>query len=994
MPAREELLDRRFDAVVLDWDGTVVPSRAADGGPARRRIEALSSAGVHVVVVTGTNVDNVDRQLRARPSGAGGLHLCCNRGSEVFEVTGSGPELLSRRVATSDEDAALDRSAAAALAALEDRGLHASVVSARRNRRKIDLIPQPRWADPKKAELAELTDAVMDRLHGAGFADLEEVVALARAAAREAGLEDPRVTSDVKHVEIGLTDKSDSAVWAAGRLAAEGVTGGLVLLAGDEFGPAGGTPGSDSLLLVEAFERATAVSVGVEPWGVPEGVLHVGGGPGACLALLDAQLARRRDRRVPDIDPDPRWVLPLPGSPVALRVGESLGTVANGWTGTRGSLEEDGPGAVPLLVANGVYTEAGALVPGPDWTRVDRPRRDRRRTVRRWLDLRSGLLLRDDGVDGALRSLRFACAAPPYALAMRVERADGGDGPLDGGEPLRPPGAGGAYVVSSDGDTLVATTTGGGACLAAAARDETVGTGARRVLERLVGWGAGRDPTGCRSSARERLDAATSSGFDGLLAAHRARWARRWAEVGIAIEGDPACELATRFAVLHLLAASGDTPEAAVGARGLTGEAYAGHVFWDADVFVLPALVVLDPGSARSMLEYRVTRLPAALELAASLGRRGARFPWESAGDGRDVTPRLATGPDGTPVTITTGELEEHIVADVAWAADHYAAWTADPGWLDDGGRDLVVETARYWASRVRTAADGTVHLDRVTGPDEYHTAVDDNAYTNVMARRNLRRAAGLLHAAGGSAATTEAAALAVLADRIVDGFDPALGLYEQFAGYFALEPLLVDQVGTAPLSPDVVLGRERVEHSQLIKQADVLMLHHLVPDEVVPGSLDPCLDFYGPRTTQGSSLSPAIQASLLARAGRPDEALAPFRLAARLDLDDVTGTTAGGLHLATLGGVVQALVAGFAGLAPTAGGLAVDPRLPAAWDALDLGVHLGGRLVRVRSEHDRVTIACDGPLDVSVAGRAPVRCTGPVTVLPLPSREHRRCEP
>ena len=221
-------------------------------------------AGVHVFVVSGTHVENIDGQLEARPRGPGQLYLCCNRGSEVFEVTGKGPILVSRRVASTDEDQALDRAAEGTVERLRTRGLEAKVVTQRLNRRKIDLIPLPEWADPKKADIDLLADAVSARLAAAGIADLAEVVALAGDAARAGGLVDPRITSDVKHVEIGLTDKSDSARFAASWLATRGVTGALVLIGGDELGPIGGVAGSDSLMLVHALARATVVSVGVD----------------------------------------------------------------------------------------------------------------------------------------------------------------------------------------------------------------------------------------------------------------------------------------------------------------------------------------------------------------------------------------------------------------------------------------------------------------------------------------------------------------------------------------------------------------------------------------------------------------------------------------------------------------------------------------------------------------------------------------------------------
>ncbi len=153
-----------------------------------------------------------------------------------------------------------------------------------------------------------------------------------------------------------------------------------------------------------------------------------------------------------------------------------------------------------------------------------------------------------------------------------------------------------------------------------------------------------------------------------------------------------------------------------------------------------------------------------------------------------------------------------------------------------------------------------------------------------------------------------------------------------------------------------------------MVKQADVLMLHHLIPDEVAPGSLEPNLAFYEPRTAHGSSLSPAIHAALFARAGRHAEALAALRIAARIDLDDLTGTSASGLHLATMGGVWQALAFGFAGIRPRGDVLLVDPQLPATWEALELRLRFRGRPFVLRLADDGVTVDGSG---VAVEERA-----------------------
>ncbi|MBD0349489.1 MAG: hypothetical protein ICV59_10085, partial [Thermoleophilia bacterium] len=348
-------LDRRFEAVVFDWDGTAVPDRQADASDVRRAIEALCALGMDFYIVTGTHLDNVDGQLGARPRGPGRLYICVNRGSEVFVAGQHGVELVERRTATGEEDAALDAAARSTVAALAARGLQAEIVSQRLNRRKVDVIPEPDWVEPPKARIGDLLVAVEGRLRAAGLRGLPEVVQLAAAAARASGLEEPRVTSDAKHVEIGLTDKADAARWVFADLWRRGVSPGLVLVVGDEFGSLGGLPGSDSLLVVPEYEGAAVVSVGPEPTGAPPGVVHLGGGPEAFLALLEDQLARRERGDVPEIAEDADWTVAVDGlDPELERVHETLLTLADGRIGTNGSPAWVHPLAEPRVLPAGV----------------------------------------------------------------------------------------------------------------------------------------------------------------------------------------------------------------------------------------------------------------------------------------------------------------------------------------------------------------------------------------------------------------------------------------------------------------------------------------------------------------------------------------------------------------------------------------------------------------------------------------------------------------
>ena len=957
---------------MLDWDGTAVTDRHADAGALRELVEAACAAAIDVAIVSGTNVGNVDGQLGARPRGPGELHLLLNRGSEVYLAGRQRPRLLERRLATAAEDRALDTAAQAVADELTARGLAVRIVARRLNRRKIDLIPEPGWADPPKAAIAELLAAVRARLRAGGIDDLDEVVALARSASIAAGLPGARITSDAKHVEIGLTDKCDSARWYFDRLWRRGIAPGQTIVVGDELGPLGGVAGSDAALL--ARRCAAAVSVGIEPAGVPAGVVHVGGGPAALLELLSDQLARRARHELPPLAADAAWTLEIAEiDPRLERVHESQLTVADGRIGTTGAPISAHHLADPTVFCAGVYRGQGAaseLLPAPLWNRVALAAAPRRR-VRRTLDLHAGVLHQRLSAPGGgqVEAMLFSSLARPGTAVLRAR------GPRDALRPGEPLVAVDDVAergrveeadwmrVEGDADGLVVAAT------QDVVRDDDV-----LALDRVASFRPHRGrPLEPATVVRELHDA-TGAGFDALLAAHRATWGERWNAADVRIDGDPELQHAVRFALFHLMASVGTHDEAAVGARGLAGPGYRGHVFWDADVFVLPFLAATHPPAARAMLDYRVRRLGRALTAARTAGRQGARFPWESARTGEDVTPAVARSRSGESGPVQTGPLEEHIVADVAWAAACYVDWTGDRAFAEGAGLRLLVETARYWASRIERDGDGTAHLRGVIGPDEYHEPVDDNAFTNVMARWNLRRAVADRRRDGRS---RRARGVARLADALVDGYDATGGLYEQFAGFHALEPLMIAEVAPQrPVAADLLLGRERCAGAQVVKQADVLMLHYLLPDEVAPGSLAANLEHYEPRTAHGSSLSPGVHAALLMRLRRWEEALALLRTAARIDLDDIGQTTAGGLHVAAMGSVWRTLVWGFAGLRPAGAALALDPRLPPDWAGIELRVTYRGIRARIAVDGDGVSVACEGELAVVPPGE-----NQPVTV-------------
>jgi hypothetical protein len=208
MKKQAKATERSFAVICFDWDGTAVVDRHADAAPVRSRVERLAALGVDVAVISGTNAANVDGQLRARPEVEGRVFLFLSRGSEVYVVGPRGPRLLERRQASAEEETQLTAAAEAVRDELARRGLDADIVYDRLNRRKVDLIPA--WADPPKAQIDVLQQKVNARLAKAKMGGVGEVIDLARRLARQAGLAHPAITSDIKNVEIGLTDKSDS----------------------------------------------------------------------------------------------------------------------------------------------------------------------------------------------------------------------------------------------------------------------------------------------------------------------------------------------------------------------------------------------------------------------------------------------------------------------------------------------------------------------------------------------------------------------------------------------------------------------------------------------------------------------------------------------------------------------------------------------------------------------------------------------------------------
>jgi trehalose/maltose hydrolase-like predicted phosphorylase len=500
-------------------------------------------------------------------------------------------------------------------------------------------------------------------------------------------------------------------------------------------------------------------------------------------------------------------------------------------------------------------------------------------------------------------------------------------------------------------------------------------------------------------SAKATLARSHALGWRAVLASHEAAWNTRWAASDIRIEGDDELQQAVRFALYHLTSAANPGDESvSIGARGLTGDAYFGHVFWDTETYLLPVYTAVWPQAARALLMYRFHTLPGARAKAAHGGWRGALYAWESADTGVETTPERVVGPDGSLVEILTGQMEHHISADIAYAVWQYWRATGDDDFFVHAGAEILLDTARFWASRAVAEADGRRHIRRVIGPDEYHEDVDDNAFTNVMARWNIARGLDALDVLRSrwpdrGSALREKLALSddELADwrdaiaRIVTGFDATTGLYEQFAGFHGLELLDLSAYADRTTPIDVVIGRERTQRSQVVKQADVVTLIGLLPDEFPGATAETNFRHYEPRCAHGSSLSAGMHALVAARLGNAEMALRYLRETAALDLDP-DPNSAGGVRIAGLGGLWQAVVLGFGGLDLRGDTLAINPKPPPQWRSLSFGVCWKGRTVQVRIAEQKVqaSLSEGEAIEVRIAGAVRNLTPGVTVEVPL----------
>ncbi len=705
--------------------------------------------------------------------------------------------------------------------------------------------------------------------------------------------------------------------------------------------------------------------------------------------------------------------------PARLPAQETVFTVGNGYVGTRGTFEEGYPGREPVTLVHGLWDDVPIvfteLVNAPNWTGVDilvngEPFRLDRGTLlayRRDLDMRQAVVRRyvrwqspkGDVVD--IYAERFAAWDDPHVLAQRVWVT-----PVNAPVEVRMTPYLSAWVSNpevmhwqrvAEGEGWVHVRT------RHSARDVVVGhtltpwgkevaardgfalpgqwgevlawrlePGEFAGLDRLAALVTDREAEEPQRAVQDILARAHEEGYDALRGRHTAAWRDLWRVADIEIKGDEDAQRAVRFALYHLLiAAPRLTERTSIGAKTLSGFGYRGHIFWDTEIFMLPFFTFVQPESARRMLMYRYHTLPAARRNAAAGGHEGARYAWESAETGDEVTPRWAPGPDGLPIRIWCGDIELHISSDIPYAIWRYWQATGDDAFMREVGAEIILETARFWESRVEwNEEQHRYEINDVIGPDEYHEHVDNNAFTNEMVRWHLERALEVmnwLEKEAPSRAHALAARLEItparlarwhhIRERLFVPHDPETDLIEQFEGFFDLEDIDLRAYEPRHQSMQAILGIEGANRRQVLKQPDVLMLLYLLPDRFGPRALEVNWDYYAPRTdhTHGSSLGPAVHAALAAWLGKTEEAYEHFMRAATMDLVDSRHNTADGIHGAACGGVWQAIVFGFAGLRLTPDGWTLSPHLPPHWRRVSFRFYYKGELqeVEVRQTDD-----------------------------------------
>ena len=469
-----------------------------------------------------------------------------------------------------------------------------------------------------------------------------------------------------------------------------------------------------------------------------------------------------------------------------------------------------------------------------------------------------------------------------------------------------------------------------------------------------------------KGAALEELKDVKRLGFEKLYEEHINSWKRIWEKVKVEIEGDKDLENALNFNIFHLIQSLPPTDKVSLPARGIHGFGYRGHIFWDTEIYALPFFIFTMPKEARRLLLYRCNNLDAAKENAKMNGYQGVQFPWESADDGREATPsEIPLDMLGRKIVrIYTGEEEHHITADIAYIVDFYYQVSGDLEFMNRCGLEIIFETARFWASRVEFEEGKGYVIKKVIGPDEYHEHVNNNFFTNLMAKHNLELAIRYFRESKNREPWKKIVEKLNIREEEVEKWEEIAknmyiprkidGVFEEFDGYFELMDFEVDpfNIGEKTLPEEI---RNNIGKTKLVKQADVIMAQYLLKDYFSPEEIKSNFNYYIRRTTHASSLSMPPYAIIATWIGEVKIAYEYFKRCANIDLKNVYGNTAEGFHLATAGGTWQVLVRGFCGLNVKGNKIELNPNLPEKWKYVKFRIFFKGSWIEFKISRKKV---------------------------------------
>ena len=450
----------------------------------------------------------------------------------------------------------------------------------------------------------------------------------------------------------------------------------------------------------------------------------------------------------------------------------------------------------------------------------------------------------------------------------------------------------------------------------------------------------------------DKLNQAYNVGFENLKKEQKTFLAKYWDDVDVTVDGDPGLQQALRFNAFHLLQSTGRDGFSNVPAKGLTGEFYEGHYFWDTETYIIPFYLYNRPELAKKLLVYRYNILEKARINADRVNLDGALYPW------RTINGYEASG------FFMGSTVQYHIDADIAYAIYQYVTATDDYQFLYKAGAEILVETARMWYSlgSYIDIRDGAFCFNEVCGPDEYKPGVNNNCYNNYMAKFNLEYAVNIItemqkevpdlyyelkHKVDFS--ESELIDWEKAAANIYLPYNEKLGINPQDDSFINKNPIDIDDI------PDEELPLVKNWHPltiwryQVLKQADVILLMLLLGNEFSVEQKRANYDYYEPKTTHDSSLSPAVYSIIAAEVGYYDDAYYYFNQIARLDLDDYNENTYQGVHTAGMGSAWMTMVYGFAGMRNYNGLLHFKPYLPKQWNQYKFTIKFKGREILIK---------------------------------------------